>query len=1164
VFSSSTIGQRALRRRTGTTLCVLSGVFLGVSPAAVQAQICGPAIPTSGVSCGNALQAAITGNAGTLPANIFYTDAAQLTINLSGGLFIPSSAIGVFLTTGGAGTINVSGGVTNTAGGIGYSVVSGGAATINVSSGANTIVGGVGYSANAIGAATVNLSSGIQTATGGIGVQVAAGGIAVVNVSGGSNIAAGGIGISANGGGLTTVNFDGEMAAIGLGIQAAAAGNVTVQTANRSSIAVVGAGIFAAGANEVQVFSSGSIDAQVDGVIVDNSGTGSTAFTSVAIGGRIDATDGDGVRIRHKSGPVSASLSAAVTAGDEGLDLESEDGAASVSIGGALTGGTDGARVKTTSGAVSVNVNSTTVGQNGDGIDVTTDTGNVSVRANATVRSDTGGDGIRITSGSGNVNVITGITSTLQAMTGAGLSITTGGEVKVQQDGEVRSTNGSGIVVRDASKTDIVAETKITAGADGIDVLGAGAVVVDQTVNATVKAGRDGLVVGSTGGPITVNQNGRLDVGRDGIVVAGTGGTATSTVNANVAITAPRTAIGGTGPITGPLVVNANAALIGQTGRGIDLDAPGSTAPVTVNVNAPIFGDLAAIKVETTGTTTVNVRQGASLASAAANDIAIEGAAGGFDVANAGTITGAVRFGPNVIRYDNSATGVWFTHTAGNLGSTSQFGGVDSVLSNTGTIVAARDGALEETVLLNGLSTLANGALGSAGPGLVTLQDGAVGDRLTTTGTFVGAGTSTVAVDAFLGPPGSRTDVLTVGTATAGRTAVAVNNLNPGPGSYNPDGIVVVDVSGGTTAPEHFFLPNGPIKRGLFTYDLLLRADNIHVLAGVPDQEVFEMPRILTATQSLWYDNTVIWFERQNDLRDRLAGRTHVGDTAVPSTGGVWAQAFGALAQRDDRATFALHSGRYTYDTGTSQQTAGVVAGLDGVTKGVFGGSDALVLGVMGGYTASEVQFTASRSGTTVNNAVGSAGVYGTYLSGPFFVDALVKGDFHTVDYTGALAPFTATEQVKSNSIGGRVDAGVRFGSAAYVEPIATLAYVSTTMDDLAVGGSTVQFDDAASLRGRLGLRVGGQLSQFGNTVISGSLTGSVWQEFQGQSTVDIVSGGPVFSTSDQAPETYSNIAGTLDFSSGAGGFTGYVKGEVTHADNYMSERISVGQKYRW
>ena len=375
---------------------------------------------------------------------------------------------------------------------------------------------------------------------------------------------------------------------------------------------------------------------------------------------------------------------------------------------------------------------------------------------------------------------------------------------------------------------------------------------------------------------------------------------------------------------------------------------------------APVFGDLAGVRIDTTGDARVNVAAGASVSSNPLKDLAIEGTTGNFLVSNSGVVTGAVSFGPHQIAFNNNAGGIWFTHSAGNLGSVSNFGGADSTLNNSGAIVAARDAGVIEQVFFNGLRNIKNGDPSNTGLGLLTMQDGQVGDRVTTPGIFTGVGNSRLAIDAFLGPPGSIADVLVVGQATAGSTAIVVNNTNPGPGSYNPVGIAVVDVSTGTTAANNFFLPNGPIKRGMFIYDLLLRPDNVHVLAGVPDQEVFETPRILSAAQSLWYENAVLWYERQNDLRDRMMGGGQQGEA---SRGGVWAQAWGTLTQRDDTARFNLFNGKYVYDTSYSQQTGGIVGGIDGIAKGLFASNDALTLGVLGGYTTSELRFSASRRG---------------------------------------------------------------------------------------------------------------------------------------------------------------------------------------------------------
>lgn len=126
--------------------------------------------------------------------------------------------------------------------------------------------------------------------------------------------------------------------------------------------------------------------------------------------------------------------------------------------------------------------------------------------------------------------------------------------------------------------------------------------------------------------------------------------------------------------------------------------------------------------------------------------------------------------------------------------------------------------------------------------GLISLQDGGVGDVFRISNVpppvsqdsnsglyffnsgiaFNGSGQSALAVDSFLGKPGSESDILIIDGDVTGKTKVKVNNINPGPDVFNPDGIPVVYV-GGNVKSDAFFLGN-PIDTGFFDLRFVLQA----------------------------------------------------------------------------------------------------------------------------------------------------------------------------------------------------------------------------------------------------------------------------------------------------------------------------------------------------
>ena len=389
-----------------------------------------------------------------------------------------------------------------------------------------------------------------------------------------------------------------------------------------------------------------------------------------------------------------------------------------------------------------------------------------------------------------------------------------------------------------------------------------------------------------------------------------------------------------------------------------------------------------------------------------------------------------------------------------------------------------------------------------------------------------------------------------------------INNTNSGPGSYNPVGIEVVDVSAGTTAAAHFNLAHGPIDTGMFFYDVLLRPDNIHVLAGIPDQEVFETPRIVTAAQDIWHQTASVWLDRQSDLRMQLRSNSGQG---VGS--GLWTQMIGSLSKRKVTQDFSLYNGSYSFDVSYQQQLYGFMSGIDFGREELFGLIDAWLVGVLGGYIGSRVDFDASD--TTAKFQGGTVGAYATYLNHAYFVDALVKADFLSLDYSvPSLQPFDNKADGQARSIGARIDSGFRvpFAATSFIDPLATVSYVSTDISDMALGGSNVVYGDNASLRGRVGLRVGGQVLQMPGFRTEASLTGSVWKEFLAKNDVTIVSAGPDFITTDYFNKTFAEVSGAIDFIDLGGGFSGHLKGDFRFADalQFWSAKVKGGVRYRW
>ncbi|MEZ5787419.1 MAG: autotransporter outer membrane beta-barrel domain-containing protein [Xanthobacteraceae bacterium] len=1042
--------------------------------------------------------------------------AASSVVLIAGGVDFAAGIIGVEnISAAGIASTSMSSGAALFATGAGILTQAGlGLASINVSSGSTVNAGGIGLAADALaGAASVAVSSGSFITAGGIGIHAFAIGNSSVSVSSGSFVTALGIGIEADGIGIVEVKNDGQISAVGIGIDAHSVGDVIIKTGETGTIDVARLAVDPIGIN-----------------------VGASGNTLIAVSGKIQAVDGIGNGghgvVSENSGGSDKSHSIKVS------DIEAD---------------LDGIRATTTGGAsTSISVGGIEAGR--DAIWVDANSGSVSVKVASTVEA--GENAVDVTATSSDVSLTIENVGKLVASSDAVL-INTTGKVTIDQEGIITSTDGSAINVASAGDASLILEAALSAGIDGVNVSGSGTVAVDQSSLAPIVALQDGLKAGSSGGPVSITQNGTLTVGRDAIVVTGTGGTEMSTVTSNVAIIAPRNAILATN-VDGPLTINANAALTAMT--GIDVSGSNAAGAVTMNLNAALIALTAGVRTDTVAASVLNIASAASIA--VASDLAVEAVNGPLTINNNGLVTGFLRLSLGNDTFNNKSSLSWYTHSAGTAGSISAFGAGVDTLNNTGRIVAARDAGIVENVQFTGLEFFNNGDPTQSAAGLTTLLDGAVDDVLITSGTFNGVGNSMLALDAFLGPPGSTADRLIVGTATSGSTAIVINNTNPGPGSYNPVGIEVVDVSAGTTAPEHFYLAKGPIDRGMFFYDLLLRPDNVHVLAGLPDQEVFETPRVVTATQEVWHQTASVWLDRQSDLRMQLRGNMGQG---VGS--GLWTQLIGGWEKRKVTQEFSLYNGNYSFDVGYQQQIYGFMSGIDFGREELFGLNDAWLVGVLGGYLGSRVDFNATD--TAVKNQGGTVGAYFTYLNQVYFMDALVKADFLKLNYVApSLQPFDDDADAPARSIGARIDSGFRvpFGATSFLDPLATLSYVSTNIGNMELGGADVVYGDNDSLRGRLGLRAGGQLLRAQGFRAEASLTASVWQEFLGKNEVTIVSAGPDFVATDSFNKTFFEVSGTIDLIDLGGGFSGHLKGDFRFADGleYWAGKVNGGVRYRW
>ena len=456
-------------------------------------------------------------------------------------------------------------------------------------------------------------------------------------------------------------------------------------------------------------------------------------------------------------------------------------------------------------------------------------------------------------------------------------------------------------------------------------------------------------------------------------------------------------------------------------------------------------------------------------------------------------------------------------------------------------------------------------------------------------------------------------------------TAITLNDVNPVPGNgaFNPTGITVAGVNGasanafrlaalncglGTTTGfcaatgdllRPGFGPMGAIQKGFFLYPLLQDhgaavADGLtgansseYRLYGLPGSELLTLPFAITGAQNIWLDTALDWLDRQDDLHrwwrrgQFVAGSAAGGGADLPvkaprpgyvSSGGpgVWVKATGAWTDRTasfDLGTLVPAAGVLpAVDTSFKQNTYSVMGGYDAGGGGILTPSDALVLGISGGYVESTVKFNSIAANFKYTGP--SVGLSATYLNNGWFADSLLKADFLRLkmDFPGLAVFGFAGTSVDATNLGWLGNFGYRFNwGKSYVEPVATLAYVRTRIDNFTALGMTTNFNSGESFRGALGARWGTVAYENETHVVDVSVQGKYWDEFSSNTGVVLTTAGPgLLLNDDNRQRGYGEVRGLIDVANKGTGFSAFVDGGAKFNNEFTTITAKGGVRYQW
>lgn len=500
----------------------------------------------------------------------------------------------------------------------------------------------------------------------------------------------------------------------------------------------------------------------------------------------------------------------------------------------------------------------------------------------------------------------------------------------------------------------------------------------------------------------------------------------------------------------------------------------------------------------------------------------------GSEINNSGTIEGNLRLTAGKDSVINSGE---FEATKDSV-----FGDGEDIFINSGivrigsaavTASLARAPEKATSVTFAGLERFENS-------GTIDMRNGIAGDRLVLPGTFAGSGASTLAVDVG----GAIADQLVVGGAATGSTNVVVATL-PGKATLFAGPVAIIKVGAGSSA-DAFRLDKTDM--GFIQYDMRYdAATGTYSLGTQVGSSAYRLAKLNEGAQAIWDKSAQAWSTHMAELRDADgAGKR------------LWGQMFGGVVDRDS----AIDGAPLDY----RQDFFGAQAGYD------LGGSEdedsATIFGVTGGYLSSKQRFAGGNERADFD-ALNLAG-YMSYRGKNVFANLLGQYSHYWIAAQGGVGTETWSDKVGGDAYGVEGEIGVRLGSEKFfVEPVATLAWQTSSIDAIEAFSHRIDFDDNSAVTGKIGARLGAAIGKAGGTQAVLYARGNYVHAFSGKAGLLFSSGGVSQSIVTPRQGDYGEGALGINIMS-KGPLSGFIEGDAIIGSGAKGGGGRVGVRFKF